>query len=363
MFDRYAIGGAQRIFLDALQSVADVEKQIYFTRYSGDDKLKDAFFSTPNAAVRDIHRYCENLFLRPFTIHYYAFYFNRHENLHLFSSNSTFFFDLLPFLKNSVCKTELFHNFAHTKNGMEWFGLATSKYMNYRVVYDNYTYNNIRKQYEQYGLSELEFKKVLFIEPGVTIPATLQKDYRPPLRVLYAGRGGPQKRVWLLNRVIEKLSEENIAVHFIFAGTMQDDLTEKTMEVSTMLGGISKEEEMYLLYDSVHVLILTSIFEGFPMVIKESMACGCVPVVTALEGNKMHLSTGVNALLIEHIADEEKVVNEAVRLIRELASDNELLKRLSQSAYDYARENFTRERFMEAYRVLLIERKAPTLQG
>jgi len=41
-FDRYAIGGAQRIHLDILKSVEDVWKQVYFTRKSPNSKLKEA---------------------------------------------------------------------------------------------------------------------------------------------------------------------------------------------------------------------------------------------------------------------------------------------------------------------------------
>ena len=46
-YDRYAIGGAQRVYLDILESVKDTPKTVYFTRYS----LKTAIpFSPPNFA-------------------------------------------------------------------------------------------------------------------------------------------------------------------------------------------------------------------------------------------------------------------------------------------------------------------------
>ena len=47
-FDRYAIGGAQRIHLDILKSVEDIPKMVFFTRKSPNDGLKDAFYSVPN---------------------------------------------------------------------------------------------------------------------------------------------------------------------------------------------------------------------------------------------------------------------------------------------------------------------------
>src|SRR5690242_10052243 len=77
--DRYSIGGAQRIHLDILESVEDVPKRVYFTRKSVNQSLKDAFFSVPNTVSKDIHFGCDNIFFRLFTVHYYAFYLNRHK--------------------------------------------------------------------------------------------------------------------------------------------------------------------------------------------------------------------------------------------------------------------------------------------
>ena len=358
-FDRYAIGGAQRIYLDVLQSVEDIPKQIYFTRVSPNDKLKNEFYSTPNATVNDIHRWCDNLLFRLFTVHYYAFYINRHAIAHVFSSNSTFFFDMLPFLNRKVQTTELFHNFAHNKNGLEFFGLANHRYLTNRVIYDIYTLGNITRQYKEYGVDPAYLINIRFIEPAVFIPVSINKDFRLPLKVLYAGRGGPQKRVWILNQVIEKLTKENVPVKFYFAGTMTEDLSDFTKQQATIYGGISSQKEMYAIYEQSHVLILTSAYEGFPMVIKEAMACGCVPVVTALEGNKMHLTHDRNALLIESIEEEDKVAEEAITNIQGLVNYPNELKRLSVAAYEYAREHFTKQPFFEKCRALLLSTPTP----
>src|SRR5690349_14015886 len=78
-FDRYAIGGAQRIHLDILHSIDDVQKQIYFTRRSPDDTLKNAFYTLPSTDCSDIHLWCDYLLFRLFAVHYYAFYLNRHK--------------------------------------------------------------------------------------------------------------------------------------------------------------------------------------------------------------------------------------------------------------------------------------------
>src|SRR6476620_5850177 len=64
LFDRYAIGGAQRIHLDLLHSIPDIPKQVWFTRKSPNDKLKEAFYAVPGSDNDDIHAVCDGLLLR-----------------------------------------------------------------------------------------------------------------------------------------------------------------------------------------------------------------------------------------------------------------------------------------------------------
>jgi glycosyltransferase involved in cell wall biosynthesis len=90
------------------------------------------------------------------------------------------------------------------------------------------------------------------------------------------------------------------------------------------------------------------------MAIKESMAYGCIPVVTALEGNKMHLTHKSNALLIDRIDDEEAVVAGGIRWLKLLTEDEELRTQLSDAAFQYASEHFNRQRFMEEYKAFLL---------
>lgn len=353
-FDRYSIGGAQKIFLDVLKSVEEIQKPVFFTRLSVDGQLKQQFYSLPNTDCKDIHIWCDYLLFRLFSIHYFAFYINRHNNAHVFSSNSTFFFDMLPFLKSKVKTTELLHNFSYGKKGFEFFGLANCQYLTNRIVYDNLTLNNIKKQYEEYKIPPAIFKRVRFIEPGVDIPLPVKKPSIPPVKILYAGRGGPQKRVWLINKIAEHFIASKAPVVFEFAGTMEDELSETVKRNAQLHGRIDNQEKMYAIYKGVHIILLTSAFEGFPMVIKEGMACGCVPLVTALEGNKTHLTHRGNSLLIESITDENKLVQEAISLIQLILESPSLLNEMAERSYSYATHHFTKEHFIKSCQKILI---------
>ena len=348
--DRYSIGGAQRIHLDILASISNIHKKLYFTRLSVDKNLKDVFYATPNAEIKDIHTWCDNLFFRLFTVHFYTFYVNRHKKAHVFSSNSTFFYDMLPFFSKHVIKTELLHNFTHGKNGMEFFGLANVRYLNYRIVYDNFTLANIKKQYEEYHVDPSMLERIRFIEPGVLIPSTPHKQFKYPLKVLYAGRGGPQKRIPLLDKIADHCLKQNNLLEFHFAGPMMDELSDYVKQHSVFHGQISRQEDMYALYNQCHIILMTSAYEGFPMLIKEGMACGCIPVVTDLVGNKTHLQHMKNGLLIDNFENEGDVVKNGIANLELLRNDLVLTEALSERAYKYAREHFDRENFLKAYR-------------
>ncbi len=119
-----------------------------------------------------------------------------------------------------------------------------------------------------------------------------------------------------------------------------------------MHGEISDPIKMNSLLSRMNIALLTSSYEGFPMFIKESMAHGCIPVVTALPGNLTHLTDGVNCVLIHEIQDEVLLVREAIDKIMELTGDKNRCITLSRNAYQYAKTNFNRTRFNEAYRDL-----------
>lgn len=347
------MGGAQRVHIDILESISALPKQVFFTRKSPDKGMKNAFESVQNCSLLDIHFWCDNLLFRLFAVHYWAFFLNRHRSLKILSSNSTFFYDLLPWLRRDFQRIELLHNFTYGKKGMEFFGLANHVFLDQRIVVDFFTAENVRRQYAEAGVAEEFMERIRVVEPGVFLPERLpQKDF-PPLKVLYAGRGGAQKRVWLIDRIAASCFEQKLPVQFHFAGNVEDELSFSVKELSIMHGSISNPLEMKKLYSESHVILLTSAYEGFPMFIKEGMAQGCIPVVTALPGNKTHLRHEENALLIEAIEDEDAVVNQGIALIEMLCAHQEEIARLSQAAFDYAQGHFSAKAFRQSYRQLL----------
>jgi glycosyltransferase involved in cell wall biosynthesis len=355
--DRYSIGGAQKIHLDVLDSASDTKKHLYFTRKSPDNKLRDVFFKKPNTIARDVHVWCDYLLFRLFSVHYFAFLLNSYNKSVVFTSNSTFFYDVLPFInKSRVVVIEMLHNFTYGKKGMEFFGLATHRYIDLRVVYDPFTLENLNNQYRKYNIANEYLNRIRILEYGVNIPPLYsEKSLLPPLKVLYAGRGARQKRIWLLNQIAEHFIKLAAPVQFTFAGSMTRELSDYVKQNSIVYEEIGEQERMNTLFRENHAILLTSDFEGFPVVIKESMAFGCIPVVTALPGNKAHLQHLSNAMLIENYDDENFVIAEGIRHLNTLMNNDQLVSSLSAAAYDYASNHFRKDGFLAEFKSLLVD--------
>lgn len=352
-FDRYAIGGAQKVHLDILEAVKDLPKTVFFTRHSPNDKMKDSFYSFKNTQCFDIHFWCDNLLLRLFSVHYFCFLINQCPDAIVLSSNSTFFYDMLPFLKKKIRKIELLHNFSYGKKGMEFFGLANYQYLDFRLVIDRITFQNILEQYVLHNIPKNYYDRVKVIEYGVPIPPPTTKLDVPPLKILYAGRGTKQKRIWLLNRIAEHFINNNSPVAFTFVGSMRDELSPTVKTHYRVLNEVGEKAIMNDLFRASHLIILTSSFEGFPVVVKEGMSFGCVPMVTALPGNKTHLVHDFNALLLDDVENEDSVVDHAIENIEMLLHNPRILERLSKNCYNYAVQNFSKDNFFKSYRELL----------
>ena len=114
--------------------------------------------------------------------------------------------------------------------------------------------------------------------------------------ILFAGRLHPQKDPSLLIRSFAALSSTNSRAHLLIAG--EGDLTnEITSQISslglsqqvTMLGAVEREK-LSELYRISNAFILTSVYEGLPIVVLEALACG-TPVVTTKAGETPNFLT------------------------------------------------------------------------
>jgi glycosyltransferase involved in cell wall biosynthesis len=109
---------------------------------------------------------------------------------------------------------------------------------------------------------------------------------------------------------------------------------------------------MLNIYANTDILLMTSAFEGLPIVVMQTMAHGRIVVSTAVNGIPDYVKHNENGLLI-YAQSEADIINEGVTHIELLLNDPALRLRLGQRSREIALQKFSREVFCKTYRGLL----------
>ena len=172
------------------------------------------------------------------------------------------------------------------------------------------------------------------------------------MQVYFIGRGAPQKRVHLIAATAKKMHEENLPVKFNFVGDVSKMINTNDYPYCSFFGNISDDARMKRVYEEADILLMTSAFEGLPIVVMQMMAHVKIVVSTAVDGIPDYIHHMENGLLIKAI-DENDIVNEAVAHIKTLLLDPALRLRLGKRSREIAVEKFSRDVFCKTYRMLL----------
>ncbi len=350
VFPFYQVGGGEKIHADIVNCFADQKPWVVFGDRSKDSKFKP-LFQKSGARLFDISSLTKNRLTFHICAGALAALINRHSNAVVFGSNTQIFYHVVRYLRPSVRRIELLHAFG---GGVERLSLRVVPQIDTRVVSNPKTFQDLEEQYAANNVSSEFIKRVVIIGYQVPIPEHYpQKPENNPLKVLYVGRGAEEKRVHLVGKAAARCHEIGIPVEFTLVGDVTGTVDVEDRKHCIFAGEIAEAAQLERLYDEADILVLTSSREGFPMVIMEGMAHGVVPVATSVGGIPFRIKHNVNGMLIGD-DDEDRIVCSAVEILQELASDRALLRRLSHTAYEYAREHFSPATFCETYRQLIL---------
>ena len=79
-------------------------------------------------------------------------------------------------------------------------------------------------------------------------------------------------------------------------------------------------EELLKIMSQYHIFVLPSLFEGNPKALLESMAMGCIPVVSKIKNNEEIITNGKDGILIDVQSDKLK------NIVEELLIDKRLIE-------------------------------------
>lgn len=192
--------------------------------------------------------------------------------------------------------------------------------------------------------------EVVRIPYGAPIPDSIALEPRSTLRLLYAGRlEEPQKRSIDLARAFCKAACEVPGVEGWIIGNGPS--TEAVGRIIAAQGhgkvqylGRKSYDEVQPLMARAHVISLLSEYEGLPVSLMEAMACGLVPVCTAVRSGIPELvEHGATGLLVD---DRDAGF---VAAVRRLKTEPGLWRRLSLAARDKVATEYALHRSVDRW--------------
>ncbi|MCR5269281.1 MAG: glycosyltransferase [Lachnospiraceae bacterium] len=163
-------------------------------------------------------------------------------------------------------------------------------------------------------------------------------DPAAPIRIGYGARlVKSQKRADLLIPLIDGLVKNNVKFRLQIAGagplqeTIRDYVRERRLEDSVEIKGLIPRDEMEAFWESQDVFINLSDYEGTSLSMLESMAAGCVPVVTDVTGVREFITE--NTGFICNLASPDEFVEK----LSALSADREMMAQTGRNAAEYVR--------------------------
>lgn len=342
------IGGSPQVNIDITNCIKNFKPLIIFSKKANNNQFRDKY-DIEGVRVLDLHKFIDNKFLHFVNFFYrglLSVWINKQKNAVVFGGECIFFYKVIPHLKKHVHCVELCHL-------ATWLPYTISfiDRINCRVFSTLNLKEQVAKQYLAYNLEAGYYERLFFIENAIDIPEYKVSE-NDLLQVCFIGRGAPQKRVHLIAAIATAIHNKNLPVKFSFIGDVEKSIDIDSLPFCTFYGNIKEESKMKQMYVLADVLILTSSFEGLPIVVMQMMAHGKIVISTAVNGIPDYIHHGENGFLIK-APDENGIIKEGVGYIETLLQNPDMKIRLGKKSRQIAMEKFNREEFCISYHNLL----------
>ena len=342
------LGGSIKVNADITECIKDKEPVIIFSKKPMNNQFR-SLFEIEGVRIIDLHKYVDykiyhfvNFFFRGVL----AAWINKSERPVIFGGESLFFYKMLPHVKKSAKKIELCH-----LNTWINYSLAFAKYIDLRIFSTPKIKRDVEDIYNRNHLPRSYFDKLVFIDNKVDIPP-LKESENDILQVLYVGRGAPQKRVHLIAEIARQMHQAGERIQFSFVGDVENLIPDDVRKYVALYGNVGNVKELHEIYMNSDVLILTSAYEGLPIVIMDMMARGKIVISTAVDGIPDYITHMENGLLITE-KEETKIIQQGAEFLKLLITNPELKSEIGRKSYHYALKHFSGETFCQTYRKIL----------
>lgn len=250
---------------------------------------------------------------------------------------------ILPFIKPKVKVIHILHS-----NTTDFYRVAS---INARYVSGWIAPTPALVDYFNEYTSSKYTERIKFIPHGVEDSFNRIERNNKKIQLSFVGVHYEHKGVLLLPSIIKQLKEKGLDFHFkiIGKGILTDDLKLQLKDeiesgIVTFTGVISPEE-VYQIQSQTDIFVYPTHIDAFGLVIAEAMINGAVPVVTLLPGITDELvEEGKNGFLV--VQDDVDAFVEKIYL---LATNRELLARMSEDAIERAKTRFSLDVMQKNY--------------
>lgn len=168
-----------------------------------------------------------------------------------------------------------------------------------------------------------------------------KKSFDNSLTILFVGNLIPSKGLHKILDALQALGATTFE-QLLVAGDGPSrsglEVNAKSLSIPVVFYGAISRFELQKLYTKSHIILLPSQSEGFPKVIAEAAAFGCMPIVSNVSSLSQYISDGFNGILL----NEDTNGKEIARILSELILNRKKLAFIAGNAIKMG-EAFTYE--------------------
>lgn len=354
-FPFYHTGGAEIFNMRLTHAVGGKDTIVFFTRKSVNNRFYSDFEQS-GCTLKDISRYTDNKWLYFLNLIFRGIitgYINSQKNRPIiFNGQCNFGYKISPWVNKHIIQLEFIHTFC----SFSYIRVPFLPYYTQTISSSEKTITDHKLFYNKWKIPAGYSERFRYILYGIELPS--QKRQLLPITeftVLFVGRGSPEKRVHIVAALAKETKAADDAVQFWFMGDVSGSVPEHLHAYCHFLGNQSDPAKIHEIYTMAHVLIITSAFEGFPLVVMEAMSRGLAVISTPVGDVPRHVKNGIHGFIIEELENEEIIIREALKYILALKKNTELLQKIAEENIRYAEENFGLPVFNSNYRHLFEE--------
>ncbi|MEL1247945.1 glycosyltransferase family 4 protein [Flavobacterium helocola] len=350
-FPYYHTGGAERVHVNILKAIENKNCVVIFTMGSATKSFYDAFKNTAEIIELNPILNKRNKWINAHLQKSIIDAINQSNSIeNVFGCNTSYYYQILSRLSKKIKKIDLFHAFE--ENDSRILDVVNSaNTIHKRIVISLKAKSDIVEFYKLHQVNPQLINNIEVIQNGIELTeATYSSKNESAIKIGFVGRWSAEKRPELFLEIAKRINTQVSNIEFVMAGTgMKSNIDLIKNAKVSFLGEITDKEKMIELYKSLHFVLVTSVYEGFPMVMMEAMAYGVIPISTNVGGIKEHITNNTNGLLIDE-TNEEEIINLFCEQILNLLKDPTVKDRISKSAFNYASEHFGIDKFNQSYK-------------